>query len=138
MSEGRVARDGVASFLLPHGIIERVMPPVIGALLVLSYDARSQRRLSSQGSLWTDLQAVSPQGPRAFPHHPHLAPETLRCSCPIHPRLEAGVPPGCLGLSARSSVVGYSPPVTPSPGTGSGIGRWGRGVNPTVPALGTI
>ena len=34
MSEGRVARDGVASFLLPHGITERVLPPVIGALLV--------------------------------------------------------------------------------------------------------
>ena len=35
MSEGRVAWDGVASFLLPHGIMERVLPPVIGALLVL-------------------------------------------------------------------------------------------------------
>ena len=57
---------------------------------------------------------------------------------PPLPDWRLGVPPGCLGLSARSPVVGYSPPGTPSPGTGSGVGRWGRGVNPTVPALGTF
>lgn len=55
---------------------------------------------------------------------------------PPRPHWRLGLPPDCLGISARPSVVGCSPPVAPSPGTGSGVGRWGRGVNPTSPRAG--
>ena len=50
---------------------------------------------------------------------------------PLRPHWRLGLPPDCLGISARPSVVGCSPPVALSPGTGSGVGRWERGVNPT-------
>lgn len=132
--EGRMARAGVPSSLLPHGMREEGTASC-DRCPACPLTRRSLPETSSHSLVPLDRSSGSftPGIPAHFPLHPHLARESLRCSCPPTPRLEAGVPPGSLGLSAWSSVMGYGPPVAPSPGTGSGVGRWGRAVNPTLP-----